>query len=574
MKELFDITGFIMRKKKDVILSIMFGYIAGMTAVGLFAANGYLISRAALETPLYVLITMVAVVKIGSFLRAGSRYAERYYSHRATFTMLSDLRVYFYERLESKAPNSLQKHRSGDLLARIVGDVEALQNFFLRVVYPPIIMVTVFVSTIFFVGFYSIQVVILLAIGLCLTGFIIPAWFAKKQKESGSSIREKRSHMSTEVTEWLQGFRELKIHQKLKEKDLQLNDASNAYIKEQEREGTREVANQSVNMASALLISWAVLATGGYLVASNQLDGVFLAMLVMMSLTLFEHSTPMAVFPIYYEDSERAAKRLYSVVDKKEQGGSVPKDMSQEWEGAPSIELKNVSYTFPREWRKALHDVSLFLPAGSKTAIVGPSGSGKSTLLQLILNLHSSTKGEIYLDGIPVKELEQDALWKKTNVVLQDNHFFYGTIQDNLLLPNDSWSEDELQQILADVQLPSFSLSDQVMEKGENLSGGQRQRLAMARAIAKGSSLWLLDEPTSSLDSWTERRLYDLLVERSGEDTVVVISHRLAELEQIDQIIVMDQGKIVESGTFTELMEGKGYFYQMKQIENNVLQHA
>jgi ATP-binding cassette subfamily C protein CydC len=574
MKELLAIIGFMIKKKKDVMLSIVFGYIAGMTAVGLFAANGYLISRAALETPLYVLITMVAVVKIGSFLRAGSRYAERYYSHRATFTMLSDLRVYFYEKLESKTPNLLQKHRSGDLLARIVGDVEALQNFFLRVVYPPIIMITVFVSTILFVSFYSGLIVTLLTSGLFLTGFLIPAWFAKKQKESGSSLREKRAAVSTEVTEWFQGFRELKIHQQLKEKDQTVEAASHAYIKEQERDGTRSIANQTVNMAISLFITWAVLATGAYLVASDQLDGVFLAMLVMMSLTVFEHSTPMAVFPLYYEDSERAAKRLYSIVEKKEQESVAAKEMNKGWESAPSIELKNVSFTFPKEHRKAVHDVSLFIPAGSKTAIVGPSGSGKSTLLQLLMNFNRPSEGDIYFEGVAIEDLEQESLWRKTNVVLQDNHFFYGTIQDNLLVSNDKWSDEDLQQLLADIQLPDFSLSDQVMEKGENLSGGQRQRLAMARAVAKGASLWLLDEPASSLDSWTERRLYDLLFERAVEDTVVVVSHRLSELEQMDQIIVMDQGRIVESGTFDELMALKGYFYQMKQIENDVLQYA
>ncbi|WP_332691760.1 thiol reductant ABC exporter subunit CydC [Halalkalibacter lacteus] len=574
MKELLTITGFIMKKKKDVILSIVFGYIAGMTAVGLFAANGYLISRAALEPPLYVLITMVAVVKISSFLRAGSRYAERYYSHRATFTMLSDLRVYFYEKLESKERSLFQTYRSGDLLARIVGDVESLQNFFLRVVYPPIIMVTIFVSTIFFVSFYSISIVILLTVGLFLTGFVIPAWFANKQKKLGSKLREKRAHVSTEVTEWFQGFRELKIHQKLKEKERQLVVASVAYIKEQEQDGTRSIANQSVNMAISLFITWAVLVTGAYLVASDQLDGVFLAMLVMMSLTVFEHSTPMAAFPIYYEDSERAAKRLYSVVEKEKKTETIAKKENKSCEKVPSIELKHVSLTFAGEHRKALNDVSLYLPAGSKTAIVGPSGSGKSTLLQLILNLYPSSEGEIYLGGVPVKDFDQESLWQKANVVLQENHFFFGTIQDNLLLSTDTWTDDELQQLLVDVQLSRFSLSDKVMEKGENLSGGQRQRLAMARAIAKGSSLWLLDEPTSSVDSWTERHLYDLLFQKAKEDTVVLISHRLAELERMDHIIVMDQGKIVESGSFNQLMDSKGYFYQLKQIENNVLQHA
>ncbi|MFV8828205.1 thiol reductant ABC exporter subunit CydC [Alkalihalobacterium sp. APHAB7] len=571
MHELLNTIRIIMLKKKDVILSIVFAYVAGITAVGLFAANGYLISQAALQPPLYVLLVMVAVVKMGSILRATSRYGERYYSHRATFTMLSDLRVHFFDRLEKLAPSMLSKYRSGDLLARIVGDVESLQNFFLRVLYPPIIMVTVFLSTILFVSFYSIAIVILLTIGLLLTGVVIPAWFAYKQKKVSNRIREERGHLSTEVTEWFQGFRELKIHQKLEEKEQQLVAASNAYIQEDQQAGQHALYNQSFNTAVSLIIVWSVLAAGAYSVANGSLDGLFLAMLVMVSLTVFDHSTPMAAFPVFYEESKRAATRLGSVVNEDDRAWTSTVGMSSFPSGAPSIELKGIHLTFPAEPRKTLNDVNLYLPAGSKTAIVGPSGSGKSTLLSLMLKLQVANEGELLLSGTNINELKQESAWENSNVILQENHFFNGTIKENLLLSSNDLTDEELKQLLADVQLSHLELSDPVLEKGQNLSGGERQRLAMARAVAKGASFWLLDEPTSSLDSWTERRLYELLYKKAKEDTVVVVSHRLEGLEQMDQIIVMDQGEIVEKGTFTELMEAEGYFYQLKQIEKSIL---
>ncbi|WP_216831829.1 thiol reductant ABC exporter subunit CydC [Alkalihalobacterium elongatum] len=571
MNELLNTIRIIMLKKKDVILSIVFAYIAGVTAVGLFAANGYLISHAALEPPLYVLLVMVAVVKMGSILRATSRYGERYYSHRATFTMLSDLRVHFFERLEKHAPSLLTKYRSGDLLARIVGDVESLQNFFLRVLYPPIIMVTVFLSTIIFVSFYSISVVILLTVGLLLTGIVIPAWFAYKQKRVSHRIREERGHLSTEVTEWFHGFRELKIHQKLEEKEQQLVAASNSYIQEEQNAGQHTMYNQSVNTAVSLVIVWAVLAVGAYSVSSGSLDGLFLAMLVMVSLTVFDHSTPMAAFPVFYEESERAATRLGSVVKEDDRSINSTVAMSSFPSGAPSIELKGVHLTFPGEQRKTLDDVDLYLPSGSKTAIVGPSGSGKSTLLSLMLGLQTANEGELLISDININKLKQESIWENSNVILQENHFFNGTVKENLLLSSHEYTDEELKQLLADVQLPHLSLFDTVLEKGQNLSGGERQRLAMARAVAKGASFWLLDEPTSSLDSWTERRLYELLYKKAKEDTIVIVSHRLEGLEKMDQIIVMDQGKIVEKGTFTELIEAKGYFYQLKQIEKSIL---
>ncbi|WP_078551801.1 thiol reductant ABC exporter subunit CydC [Bacillus alkalicellulosilyticus] len=570
MTDLISITKLLMKKKRDVILSIVFGYLAGITAVGLFAANGYLISRAALEPPLYVLITMVAVVKFGSFLRATSRYAERYYSHRATFTMLSEIRVHFYEKLEQVAPKLYQRFQSGDLLSRVVGDVESLQNYFLRVLYPPILMVTIFLSTLLFISFYSIDIVIILTIGLILTGIIVPAWFAQKQKRIGTQKRDERGKLSTEVTEWFYGFRELKLHSQLEEKKQKVTNLSTNYIHQQSQEDTKLVYNQSINTAIALVISWAVLAMGVFLVSTGQLDGLFLAMLVMVSITVFEHSTPMSTFSNYYEESNLAARRLQKVSEESEIKTD-KKPVKSLSHAAPSIELNRVSLTFPGEYRHTLQDVSLHLPAGSKTAIVGPSGSGKSTLLQLLLTLQEPSHGRIHIDGISIEELEKEKLWEKVSIIFQENHFFYGTLKDNLLLQDSTYSDDQLTGLLADVQLSGFSLDDQVLEKGQNLSGGEKQRLAMARAIAKNGSLWLLDEPTSSLDTWTERKIYEVMFRKAKSATIVLVSHRLNGLEAMDQIVVMDKGEIVETGTYKELLDKKGYFYKMKEIEQSVI---
>ncbi|KHF41397.1 thiol reductant ABC exporter subunit CydC [Halalkalibacter okhensis] len=575
MSELTHIVKQMIQDKKDVVRSIFFGFLAGITAVGLFAANGYLISQAALEPPLYVLIAMVAVVKIGSFIRALSRYAERYYSHRATFTMLSNLRVYFYEKIEQIGPALFQKHRSGDLLSRIVGDVESLQNFFLRVLYPPIVMALVFLSTMIFVSFYSMAIVLCLLVGLLLTAVIIPAWFSKRQKKASSQILEERSRLSIDVAEWFYGFRELTIHQKRKEKEQDLVSSSNRYIKEQEQAGIQSISYQSINMAVSLLVSWLVLAVGAFLVASGELNGLFLAMLVMISFIVFEQLVPMALFPIHYEESERAASRLYSVADNKQltQARLVKQDQDLNLnEGkAPSVHLKDISFAFVGDSRNTLSDISVSFPAGSKTAIVGPSGSGKSTLLKLILKQYEA-KGEIFFGTTPLKQLDQEMLWEKAKVILQENHFFYGTVKDNLLLSDPNLTEDQLQQLLIDVQLPYLKLNDLVLEKGQNLSGGEKQRLAMARALAKKGQLWLLDEPTSSLDSSTEQCLYDLFFNQAKEDTVILVSHRFVGLEKMDQIIVIDQGRLVEVGSYSKLMRSKGYFYQLKQIEDSILQ--
>jgi ATP-binding cassette, subfamily C, bacterial CydC len=570
MKELMRIVSIILKEKRDIVLSVILGSVAGLTTVGLFAANGYLISQAALTPPLYVLIGMVAVVKIGSIIRATTRYGERYYSHRATFTMLSNLRVHFYNKLEKMPLHYIEKYRSGDLLARIVGDVETFQNFFLRVLYPPIIMMTVFISTIVFVSFYTIEVVFLLLLGLVLTGFIIPAWFARKQRLLSEELITSRATFSTEVTEWFQGYRDLKIYGQLSDKEEQLTEASNAYISQQEQIGERTNKNHSINLAMSFLIFWAIIAVSGYLVSSGQLNGLFFAMVVMISLTLFDHSTPMATLPTYYEESERAAARLESVVAYPDVKPMKPNKLVLE-EKPPKLALDNVSFSFSKEGRAIVEDVTLTFPPKSKTAIVGPSGSGKSTILHLLLRLYDVNKGKLTIGDFDVQDVDQEQIWQHAKVVLQDSHFFSGTIKDNLLLADESMSDEDIQKLLSEVQLSQFLPSNEVLENGENLSGGEKQRLAMARAMVKKGSLWLLDEPTSSLDGETATKLYETLYKRAINETVILVSHQLSGLEIMDNIIVMDQGKVVEQGNYEALMAKKGYFYKLKQIESSII---
>lgn len=575
MKDLAIIVKLMMIEKRDVLLSILFGFIAGVTGVGLFSASGYLISKAALLPPLHALIILTSTVKLLGFTRALSRYAERFFSHKATFTILSNLRVSFFEKLAPLAPTIFQKYRSGDLLARIVGDVESLQNFFLRVFYPPIVIVMVFLSTILFTTFFSIYIAMILLIGLLFTILIIPALFAHRQVKIDSQVREGRGILSTEVTELFHGFRDLKIYQRIKEKEEKLLDASEQYIEEQKNENVNLLYSESANSFVALFVTWLVLGVGSYLVVDHQLAGVFLAMLVMTSLTVFEDVGPMAAFPIYLQDNKYAANRLFSVV-KKEDDYFVDDMKEQSMKQlshtrAPAIQMKDVMFTFPNEWRETLNRVSLHIPAGTKTAIVGPSGSGKSTLLQLILKFISASHGTIHLNDRAIQEIQQESIWQVANVVLQENHFFHGTIRDNLLMEDHDITDKEIASILEKVQLENFSLADPVFERGENLSGGEKQRLAIARAMLKGGPLWILDEPTSSVDALTEQFIYDNLFEQAEDDTLILVSHRLTGLEKMDQIIVMEQGTVIEVGTFFELMQQQGYLYEMKKLESSLI---
>ena len=575
MKELISVVKWMFVEKRDIYLSVLFGFLSGITAIGLFALSGYLISKSAFVPPIYTLMILVASVKLLGITSALTRFGERYFSHRGTFTMLSNLRVTLYKKIEPLAPSLFQKFRSGDLLSRIVGDVETLQNFFLRVFYPPIVLLLVFLCTVFFTMFFSIGIAMIILLGFLITTFIFPAMVAWRQRKVDRRVRKSRGDLSSELSEFLYGFRDLKVYQKLEDKENALQEAADAYLDEQEHESVHNLSTEATNTFLSLFVSFAVLGVGAYYVSIGELDGIFLAMLLMVSITAFENTASMSVFPSHLQDSRQAAERLHHVVQTDAEQEELREGQeSLLMENAPPIKVDNVSFRFPNETRNTLSNISFALPAKSKTAIVGPSGSGKSTVMQLLLKLYGFQQGDISFNDQSIQKVSQESIWDNTNVVLQHNHFFYGTIRENLMIAKDDVTDKEMEQMLEKVQLAHFSLDDAILEKGENLSGGEKQRLAIARALLKRSSIWLMDEPTSSMDALTEKYIMNEVLEVAKEDTVLLISHRLTGLENMDQIIVMEAGKIVEVGTYEELMNKKGYFYEMKQIEQSVFLNA
>ncbi len=565
MGELKTVFWLTLKEKRDVALAVLFGFLAGLAGVALLGASGYLISKAALTAQMTTLVVMAASLKLFGFAAAITRYAERLFSHRATFTMLGELRSNFFDRLSPLAPGIFQRHQSGDLLSRIVGDVESLQNFLLRVLYPPIVVGMVLVATVFFASFYSIPVAIVVLIGAVFSVIVLPMFFAYRRKNKSHTTRASRGQFAAASAEFLYGFRELKLHLALEEKSGQLQEQATRYEQAQKSEGLEENRVQSVNALFAFLTSFFVLALGAYFVSIGELNGLYLAMLVMVSLGAFENTGPLAALPAYYEENRMAARRLREVVDEEPDASD-----GQMKAGLPGITVDRLSYHYPNDSRAALDNISFYLPPGSKTAIVGPSGSGKSTLFLLLLKVMQPQQGEIYIGDAPLESMQPESLWEHANVVLQDNHFFAGTIESNLRIASETAGAGQMQEVLELVQLAHLTLDAPVLEKGRNLSGGEKQRLAMARALLKNQRLWLLDEPFSSVDGVTAEAIYGRLFDRHADDSFVIISHDLSGLESMDQILVLENGCLIESGTYKQLMESRGYFYGLKKIEEEV----
>ncbi|WP_077603399.1 thiol reductant ABC exporter subunit CydC [Oceanobacillus sojae] len=570
MKDINLVLKMMLKEKKDILFSIFFGFLAGITAVSLFAASGYLISQAAFAPPIYTLMILVASVKLLGITSAVSRYGERYFSHRGTFTILKNIRLKVYDQIEPLANRLLQKYRSGDILARIVGDVESLQHFFLRVFYPPIVLAAVFIATIFFTVYISVGAALTMTAGMIVVLIVFPAIFYLFRKKEAVSMREKRGVLSSEFTDYLYGFRELTIFQQAERKEQQLFNEMNQYEEMKASENRQLAIREAIVIFFSFFIAILILIQAGFYVAEGNLAGTLLAMLFMIAVTVFEDTPSMAVLPAHLEESKSSSKRLTDVWENE----APPEAAVHELE--PDLPLhfdfKDVSIQYPNEKKPAVQHASLQIEPGKNIAIVGPSGSGKSTLMQALLTFAPVKSGHILVNGKDISTIAPDSLWRQMNVSLQHNHFFYGSIYENLQFANKNANEELCREALEKVQLSHFSLEDQVLEKGTNLSGGEKQRLALARLFLREASIWLLDEPTSSLDSITEQQIMDEIGKVTKYQTVVTVRHRLTGLENMDRIIVMNQGEIVEQGTYTELMrKEKGYFKTMKELESQQL---
>ncbi|WP_322906178.1 thiol reductant ABC exporter subunit CydC [Paenibacillus campi] len=567
MNELSIFARAMVQERRDVVITIMTGFIAGIAGVTLFSLSGYLISKTVFLPPLYTLILLAALVKLLGLVRAASRYGERLYSHRATFSLLSRLRTTFFAKLIPLSPQWLGRQRSGELLAKIVGDVESLQFYFLRVAYPPLIVISVFLTTVAVTSFISVWIALVFVVGMIIIAFGVPAIVRRSQHKQTDAVHQLCAALATDSAEMMYGFIDLKLYGRLAAQEQHIEQIADELAAAQQQAATRLLRGQSLHSFMTFFISWLVLLVGAILIMHGSMNGLFLAMLIMTAMTVFDEAAAMATLPAYQKDSEYAAKRLHTVLSdmKLTKRASASKQLQRHQ--PVRIDIEDVSFRYDEDWRWTLQHISLHIPAGSKTAIVGASGSGKTSLLELLLKLHPLEQGQICMNTIPLEQLNEESIWSNARVLLQRNQFFNGTVRDNLLLEQDGIPDTHLLALLDQVQLSHKKLDDPILEKGENLSDGEKQRLALVRILLRSGSLWLLDEPTSALDYATEQRVLELLFQQAQGDTVIMVSHRLTGLEQMDQIIVMDQGRIAEAGSYDELMQRGSYLYQLKQLE-------
>ena len=561
---------------KWVALSVLLSTLTIGSSVALIGTSAWLISTAALHPSVADLGVSVVGVRFFGISRGLFRYLERLVSHNVTFRLLARLRVWFYENLEPLVPARLMDYKSGDLLARVIGDVETLENFYVRVISPSLTAVLIgLLVAVFFASYFPPIALVLMSFFLLL-GLLLPFFIQVVSRVPGERLIQERADIQSQLVDGIQGMADLLAFGRGRDRLQQISTTGTTYGFTQKQMARISGTHSALVTLFTNLAVWLVLSLVIPQVTAGTIAGVMLGTFALMTLASFEAVTPLPLAAQMWIASREAAKRLFEVVDTepavKDHAPSEILDTR-----SSSIKFSNLSFSYPNQLTPALQNISFLVPAGKSIAVVGPSGAGKSTLANLLLRFWEYEVGEITLDGKSLKALNQDSVRKQFALVSQNSYFFNTTVRENLRLARRSASQEDIETAARAAQIHEFitSLSKGydtlIGEQGLRLSGGERQRLAIARALLKDSPLLILDEPTANLDPQTEKHILDTLFESMQDRTSILITHRLVGLENVDEILVMDQGQIVERGTHRELLEQEGLYRRLWDIQNQIL---
>lgn len=566
---------------KWVGLSVVLGFATIGSSIGLMSASAYIIASAALQPSIAVLQVPIVGVRFFGITRGLFRYMERLVSHNVTFKILSDLRVSFYRALEPLAPARLTHYRSGDLLTRLTGDIDTLENLYVRALAPPLVAVWVSsIAALYLAGFaFTLAAALLLLLVFC--GLGVPWIVRLLSRQPGRRLVGLRSQLNILMVDSIQGLPDLLAfrHTSFHETHLRALD--------------RELANNQRQMAlvtglqSGLMVLfsnfglWWVLRLAIPLVDDGILSGVYLPVVVLAALTSFEAVQGLPAAAQHLEVCLQAGRRLFELVDADPE--VVDSKSPLALPSQPSLSARKLSFAYPAridssaETGFELNELDFDLTPGKKMALVGQSGAGKSTLLSLLLRFWEFDQGELRYGDVDVRRLRQDELRAQIGLVSQDTYLFSASLRENLLIANPRASQEQIEAAVQQVQLDDFvrALPDGyetwLGEQGQRLSGGERQRLAIARALLRDAPLFLLDEPTANLDALTEQRLMDALWKFMEGRMTIWITHRLVRMDSMDEILVLSGGKVVERGTHAALLGQGGFYRQLWEIQKQSL---
>ncbi|KLU16608.1 MULTISPECIES: heme ABC transporter ATP-binding protein/permease CydC [Xenorhabdus] len=555
-----------------ISLGMLLAIVTLLASIGLLTLSGWFLAGTALAgfAGLYTFNYMLpaAGVRGAAIFRTAGRYGERLVSHDATFRVLAHLRVFAFQKILPLSPGGIARFRQGELLNRLVADVETLDHLYLRVISPVLaafVVILVLTFGLSFLDFTLAYTIGGIMLGLLL---VLPYVFYHAGKPYGRNMTQQRGQYRTLLTSALQGQAELSVFGALKRFRQSMTEIENDWLKNQQKQAGLTGLSQAIMIFSTgmtvTLILW--LAAAG--VGENSQTGALIALFTFCTLAAFEALGPVTVAFQHMGQVIASATRVSQLMNQKPEvtfpshGPQANSDLS--------LEIKNVDFTYPGQPQSVLKNISLSLTSGEHLALLGKTGCGKSTLLQLLTRAWDVNSGEIQLNQHPIAHYDESTLRSMMSIVPQRIHVFSHTLRENLLLAKPGADDAELTTVLQQVGLGDLLDTDKKLncwmgEGGRQLSGGEQRRLGIARALLHNAPLMLLDEPTEGLDADTEQQILALLHRSCQHKTLIIVTHRLTGLQFMDRICVMDEGRIIEQGKHDALLAQQGRYYQFYQ---------
>lgn len=542
------------------------------SSIGLLTTSGWFLAATAIAGlgTLFNFFYPSASVRGLAIGRTLFRYFEKLVTHDATFRILAKLRVQVFEKIIPLSPAVLNRYRNSDLLNRLVSDVDTLDSLYLRLIAPFITAIFVILAMCIGLSFINVPLALGLGASLLLLVFVIPTVFYQLGKKFGDKLVYSRALYRTQFLEFIQAQAELLLfNAEDKLKDNMAKTEANWQADQQKEANLSGFSTALSLFLNGLIIAAMLWFSSQAEFGNDEYRMAFIALFTFAALASFEILMPLGSAFLHIGQVIASAERVTDIIEQQPLvtfNGKAEFDQN----ATTLIEAKALSFTYPERQNRALENLNLTIQKGKKVAILGKTGSGKSTLLQLLVRNYDANQGELSLAGKPISDYAEDTLRSQFCFLTQRVHVFSDTLRQNLQFASAvNISDEKMIEVLNQVGLGKLLEQEQGLDiwlgdGGRPLSGGEQRRLGLARILLNDAPILLLDEPTEGLDRETERQILRLILAHAENKTLIMVTHRLTAIEQFDELCVIDEAKLIEKGTYAELLQlEKGFFKQL-----------
>jgi len=558
------------KDKKEELLEPVYTGIADLLSFG----KGYMACRVqeyALDDASKALIVVIALVIILFLLKNLFRYLAMYFITFLRNGVLKDLRNALYKKTVELPVSFFSETRKGDILARTGTDVLEIQHSFLSILELIVREPLTIIFTIIMMLLISPQLTLFVFIFIPISGIVISS-IGKSLKSKSDKVQKEQGVFLSILEETLGGLKIIKGFNAEKIFGTKFSESTERFYKYSNSLLNRQnLASPTSEFLGIVVIAILLWYGGRMVLVDNALDGSDFIAYMGLAYNILTPAKAISKASYNVKKGNAAAERVLQILETESTIQDAPGALVKQGFDT-GISIQNISFKYEDDW--VLDNFSLEVPKGHTVALVGQSGSGKSTIANLLTRFYDVDKGDISIDGQNIKAITQNSLRGLLGLVTQDSILFNDSVKGNLLVAKEDASEEEIISALKVANAWEFveslpeGIHTNIGDSGNKLSGGQKQRLSIARAVLKNPPIMILDEATSALDTESERLVQDALEKMMQNRTSVVIAHRLSTIQKADMIVVLSKGKIVEQGKHQELLENKGTYYSLVEMQS------